>query len=285
MKKIVLIIFTMSFLASPFVLAGDVDVRQVKTPSGTFVTLSSSEKRKVEQDLLVASLRIELNNNDTRKVQDDINKAMQKAIGIAKSEASIKISTGNYQVYSENMTSLPQPLGNVPIQSSLPLAGVPSPSLQSPLNNPTIPPRAIENIDQQIGNVWKGSQTIDLQSKDAKKLLEVVKKIQDSGFVMNGLSYSLSPELEETQKNELLVLALKKIKSKAELVSKTLDKSGYEIVDVNVDSSNNQQPPISMMGRAVGSEMMMGNTMTSPVAEPGETEVNLSVSARVLLKP
>ena len=43
--------------------------------------------------------------------------------------------------------------------------------------------------------VWKGNQSVQLKSKNAEDLLELAGKIQEAGFLMNGLSYTLSPEV------------------------------------------------------------------------------------------
>jgi predicted secreted protein len=221
-----------------------------KETIGTVITLSASEQKKVEQDILVASLRIEMENKDSRKVQDDINEAMQKAMQIVSDVPSIKSSTGNYYVYSYDPNPSPTPL------------------MKEELKNRTI---------------WKGSQTIDLKSKDSQKILEAVAKIQEAGFVMSGLNYTLSPELEEAQKDMLLVGALNKIKSKANLVSQTLGKSGYDIIEINIDGSYIPQPQPVMLMKASRAEMA-SDSMSAPVAAPGESDVSLTVSARIQLK-
>jgi predicted secreted protein len=230
----------------------DDDKKTENEVAGTFVTLSASDQKKVEQDLLVASLRIEIDGKDARKVQDEINKAMQKAMDIAKSDAALKVSTGNYYVYSYDPNPSPTPLSNSEMKKRL---------------------------------VWKGSQTIDIQSKDAQKILDGVGKIQDLGFAMNGLNYMLSPELGEAQRDELLVGALNKIQKKAGLIAKTLGKSGYDIVEVNIEGSYMPQPQPVMMMKAARADMAMESAVSAPVAAPGESDVSLSVSARVLLKP
>lgn len=250
MKKFLPIYMIAVLFASP-VLADD-KKDSPKEVVGTFVTLSASDQKKVEQDLLVSSLRIELDNKDSRKLQDEINKAMKKAVDLAKADPALKVSTGNYYVYSYD----------------------PNPS-----------PKPLSHAEQKKRMIWRGSQTIDIQSKDPEKILDVLGKIQDMGFVMNGLNYMLSPELAETQRDELLVGALRKIQKKAELVSKTLGKSGYDIVEVNIDGSYMPQPQPVMMMKAARAEMATMDAMSAPVAAPGESDVSLSVNARVLLKP
>ena len=247
--KLILSLFITAFLfSSPALAEGE----KSKEVVGTFVTLSASDQKKVEQDLLVSSLRIEMDGKDSRKVQDDINKAMKKAVDLAKTEPALKVSTGNYYVYSYD----------------------PNPS-----------PKPLSNVEQKKRMIWKGSQTIDIQSKDPEKILDVLGKIQDMGFVMNGLDYMLSPELAESKRDELLVGALQKIQKKAELISKTLGKSGYDIVEVNIDGSYMPQPQPVMMMKAARMEVMSSDAVASPVAAPGESDVSLSVNARILLKP
>lgn len=287
MKQVIFFIFIMNFFIMPFAFA-DSQVRQFKTPTGTFVTLSATEKKKVLQDLLVVNMSfVQVNNN----AQGDVNKAIKKAMDLASPDGSIKVKTvvssnNNSQNNVVNSFPTPQPVSNAPVppqQASLtnvPPSSIPQSSSTSPIN-----------AEQQKGDTaLKEAPTIELQSSNSKKLLEVIGKMKDLGFKVNWMNYTLSPELEETQKNELLVIALKKIKSRAALVSKTLDKSGYEVADVNVDSSHMQPPLYSMIGQVVDPRMM-GNGVPPPIeisiplATPSETEVIISVSARIKLKP
>lgn len=248
MKKFILpATFAIALLCAQPSFADDVKV--VGATSGTAVTLSASSQKKVVQDLLVASLRVEIEDKDAAKVQNDINKAMKAAVDLAKADASIKVNTGSYYVYSYD----------------------PNPS-----------PKQLSSAELKKRSVWKGSQTIELQSKDAQKILELVAKVQDMGFAMNNLSYTLSPELAEAQKDQLLVEAIKKIQDKAQLVAKTLGKAGYDLSELNIDGSYMPQPtPMMAMARDGGMEKA---TMAAPVAEPSEADVTLSVTAKVVLK-
>lgn len=251
MKTFILpVLFAFALLGSPVVHAEEV---KAKDATGITVTLSASDQKKVTQDLLVASLRVEVDNKDSRKVQDDINKAMKAAVDMVKAEPAIKVSTGSYYVYNYD----PQPA----------------------------PLKSLTSEDAKKRMVWKGSQTIDLKSKDAQKILDMLAKLQDMGFVMNGLNYTLSPELAEAQKDELMVGALKKIQDKAALVAKTLGKSGYDIAELTIEGSYMPPSrPMAMMSMARGGSMDKAE-MSEPVAAPSEDDVSLSISARVVLKP
>jgi predicted secreted protein len=138
-------------------------------------------------------------------------------------------------------------------------------------------------VDKNV-KVWQGQQTIQLESKDSAALLKLAGEIQKAGFLMNGLNYTLSPEKAESVRDELMVKALKKLQDKAAMIAKALGKSGYDLTDVNVDGASPMPMPMYKTARM---EMAMASDagMAAPVAEAGETDVSLSVSARVLLKP
>jgi predicted secreted protein len=209
-------------------------------PAGhTLVNLSASERTTLPQDLLTAALRIEARGAEPRKVQDDINKAMTKALALAKAVPTVKTSTGGYQVYEQRLE---------------------------------------RNV-----RVWQGQQTVQLESKDSAALLDLAGKLQGAGFAVSGLNWSLSPERAESVRDELLVKALGNLKTKAALVARTLGNSGYELTDVNLDGAPQPVP----VYRAVRMEMAMAadGAVAAPVAEAGETEVVVGVSARALLKP
>ncbi|MDY0028553.1 MAG: SIMPL domain-containing protein [Pseudobdellovibrionaceae bacterium] len=219
------------------------------------VTLSAQDQVEAEQDMLVAGMRIEVEDADSRIVQDKINKLMKKVVDQLKSDKDIEVSTGQYYVY---------------------------------IYDPNPQPKVILSLtEQKKREIWKGSQTLDFKSKDSQKILDAVAKVQEAGFVMNGLSYTLSPDKAEGYKDELLVGALKKIQDKAALIAKSLDKSSYEIVDLNVDGSYMPTPMPMMRGMAKMEMMSIGasDAMSAPVAEPGKSTVNVNVNARVILQP
>lgn len=69
-------------------------------PDGqAILNISATERMEVAQDLLVASLSYNATNTDSRALQNEINRAMSKALEIAKKVSTIKVNTGSYQVY------------------------------------------------------------------------------------------------------------------------------------------------------------------------------------------
>jgi len=231
----------LALLASaPLAPAAHADDGLQLPPTGhTLLNFSATERMSLAQDTLTAVLRVESRNADPRKVQADINTAMERALATAKKVAGVKVTTGGYHVYEQRLE---------------------------------------RNL-----RLWQGQQTLQLESKNAAAVLELAGQLQGSGFAMSGLSYSLSPEKAEGVRDELMVKALGSLKAKAALVARTLGKSGYELVDVNLGGDM----PVVPVYRAMRAEMAMAaaDAAPPPSAEPGETEVMVSVSARALLKP
>lgn len=223
-------------------------------PAGqTVINLSTSERVEVDQDLLVASLRYEAENKDPRALQNEINNIMKKAVDAAKGTPDVKVVTQQYYVYPHD--PVPPPM-------------------------PDETPR--ETTQQE--RTWRGSQGLELKSKKSDDLLALVGKLQDMGLTVNGLGYTLSPEKAEEVRDGLMEDALEKLKAKATRAAKALGKGDASLLEVNVDSGGHFPQPVMMAAMAdMGGARM--EKMAAPVAEAGQTEIIMTVSARALLKP
>lgn len=219
----------------------------------TILHISATERAQVPQDLLTASLRIEKENADAKAVQAEINTIMAKAMETAKAVTTVKVSTGHYYVYQYN------------------------PNPQPPVENKD--GKKIKKPEE----IWRGSQSLQLQSTRADDLLKLAGALQDSGLVMENLSYSLSPEKADEAKDSLMEAALAKVKAKAERAAKAMNKSRADLVEINVDSADNYMPQPVMM-RAMAMDAGSMEKSAAPTAAPGETEITLTVGAKALLK-
>ncbi|MBU0799814.1 MAG: SIMPL domain-containing protein [Alphaproteobacteria bacterium] len=221
-------------------------------PAGqTVINLSTSERVEVDQDLLVAVLRIEAENKDPRALQNEINTLMKKAVDAAKATPDVKVTTQQYYVYPHDPAP-PQPLpGKTEVQKE--------------------------------ERIWRGNQSLEVKSTKADDLLALVGKMQDMGLVMNGLAYTLSPDKAESTRDGLMEAALEKLTAKATRAAKALGKTEANLLEVNVDAGGYYPQPMMMNAMAdMGGARM--EKMAAPVAAPGQTEITMTVSARALLK-
>lgn len=217
-------------------------------PEGaTLISLSATERVEVDQDLLIAQLSYESENQVAANLQDEINKVMKKAIDEAKKVSSVKVSTQSYQVYP--MDYNPDPKGD--------------------------PTKVIRK--------WRGSQSLMLKSKTPDDLLALAGKMQEMGMNVNSLYYTVSPELLEETQNSLLEAALTKLKTKAERTGKALGKTKADLLNVNVDIGGYAPQPM-MRGGAVMMKAEAAMDMAAPVAEAGQSDITLTVNAQALVK-
>jgi len=207
---------------------------------GTLVDLSATERVEVKQDLLTATLRYETENSDSQTLQNEINNHMKEALEMAQSVETVQTSTQGYNVYQYD------------------------------------PHRHKKSLPSK--KIWRGSQGIQLKSKNADDLLALVGNIQGVGLTMKGLNYSVSSELLEETRNNLLEAALKKLQIKAQRTAKVLGKTKTALLHVTVDSGGYR--PIPMQGRS----MAMAE-MAAPVAAAGQSDITLTVRAQALIKP
>ncbi len=217
----------------------------------TVLHISATERAQVPQDLLTASLRIEKQDVDAKAVQTEINTVMAKAVEAAKAVSTVKVSTGHYYVYQYDAN--PQPIEKQ------------------------------DGKEVKPAMKWRGSQSLQLQSTKAEDLLKLAGSLQDSGLVMENLGYSLSPEKADEAKDSLMEAAIAKVKVKADRAAKAMNKGRAELVEINVDSSDNfVHAPVMMRAMAMDGGAM--EKASAPTAAPGESEITLTVSAKALLK-
>jgi len=213
--------------------------------SESLLHISATESREVDQDLLIASLRIEVENKSNKTVQNDINVAMKKALDLAKGYGEVKAITRGYNVHQYDKNG--------------------------------------GKRDRPRDMVWKGSQSVQLKSKNADQLLELAGKIQGAGFLMGGLSYTLSPEVAAQIQDEMLEAALAKLSARANRAAKALGKKEAELKEINTQGNYNPVQPVYHRGAKM--EMMaMSADMAAPVASPGETTITMNVNAKALLR-
>lgn len=222
-------------LMSMLVVAGtSVHAQTALLPEGqTLVTLSVTERISVQQDLAIASLRIEAEDRDASVVQNRINTVMAQALQRARDVDDVSQSTGYYNVYQVDR----QPQGG------------------------------------RAETVWRGSQSLALESRDAQALLTLAGELQEMGLVMNQLSYQLSTGRADEVRDSLMEAAIARATAKAERATAALGKSRFEIAVLEVDTSSDYSPPMMMRAMADSGS----GEMTPPSAEPGETEVTLTV--------
>lgn len=213
-------------------------------PDGsTLINFSVTERTEVDQDLLTAVLRVEYEDFERGAVQDYINSKMREAVDTARDVEDVKVSTQNYHVRSFD----------------------PNPR------------------DGRRAEKWRGQQSLQLKSKNADAVLDLAGELQGMGLAMTTLSYSISPELYEETKNNMLEAALEKLQTKARRTAGALGKNNASLLQVNVDSGCTPVRPV-MMARGMALDAAP-ESASAPVAAAGQSHITLNVSAQALISP
>lgn len=211
------------------------------------LNLSLTEQVQVDQDTLNASLEYVAQGRDRRALQDEVNGVMQAALDLARANPAIETSSSFYHVQI--------------VQTGRPT--------RTDIENP----------------VFRAQQGLQLKSTDSAALLELLGSLQAEGLTLNGLYYSLSEETYERVAGQLLQAALGKLQSRAQDAATALGKAKAELVEVSMDGTPNFMVPQYRMSAAMAMGAEAAMDYAAPVAEPGETTVSVSVSARAVLSP
>ena len=127
--------------------------------------------------------------------------------------------------------------------------------------------------------VWHGLQTLNLQSDAAADLLQLVGDLQGQGLNTQGLTFEVKDETLRKAEDGLTADALAQLKKRAETVAADLGMTVQQIRDITVgNAEGGARPPIPMaMMRATAA------SAPTPIAEPGDAAVSVTVQAEVWL--
>ena len=129
--------------------------------------------------------------------------------------------------------------------------------------------------------LWRGTQTLELETdSEPTALQELAGQLQAEGFLVSQLEYRLSEQAAEAVRDSLLEAAIERILQRAGRAASALGKSDLDVVELDMDGSGGASPPIMLRSMAAEAD----GARTPPSAQAGESEVTLTVNARVVLR-
>jgi predicted secreted protein len=236
------------FLAVPALHAAD-DVKQVM--DGTLVNLNAEAHKMVPQDRLAVTLSIQQTFETPQKAQAEVNKAMQAAKKIYDGYKDIKVTTGSYNVWKVE------------------------PYVPTPVKDSKAQPKKPQ---------WQARQELNLDGADKDAVLDLMGKLQDKGFASDNMNFYLSREAYDAARDDLIGEALKSISARAKAVSGSLGMKTVQFQKIDINDGGNGPRPVMMRAMMAKGMDMAAEAMPAPVAQAGETDVTVQVSAEVKLK-
>lgn len=126
---------------------------------------------------------------------------------------------------------------------------------------------------------WQARQSLRLESRDSDRLSELVGELQ-SRVAVESISYQVSREAREAADDELIAEALATFNRRARLIADELDRPGYRIVRIDINTGGGVPTPIAF--RSAGAERLDA-VATAPAFEAGTQTVSVSVFGTIEL--
>lgn len=239
-----------TFAVAPAPRASDDD-------GSTSVTLSAEARRTVEQDRVMATLGYEVSGKTAEEVQAKINTKMQDAKKLYDTVKVVKPSTGGYNVY-KNYPPEPEPKAD---------------------GTPAWTPE-----EREKKAYWQGSQQLMLDGVKSDEMLKLVGSLQKQGFALQGLNFYMSRAAEDAVKDSLITEALANIQARAENIRNALGMKKIRYAKIDLGNEGRPMPMMRTMAMKAEAYDANAGSAPAPVAEAGETEVVVGVTAEVKLK-
>lgn len=99
-----------------------------------------------------------------------------------------------------------------------------------------------DNDNQKLKD-WRGRAEIQIESKDFKAASQLINELQNS-FQTQSINFTVSDEQRKKVENELMVEASKNFQQRAQILTQAWNKSSYNLVNININTSNSYPQPI-----------------------------------------
>lgn len=127
---------------------------------------------------------------------------------------------------------------------------------------------------------WRGRAEVRLESTDFKAASQLVSELQQN-FQTQSISFSVSDAQRKKVENELMVEASKNFQQRAQTLSQAWNKSGYNLVNINLNTSNYGGQPVPRMA-------MMKAAAADAIPEQelagGESKITVSANGSIQFK-
>ena len=127
---------------------------------------------------------------------------------------------------------------------------------------------------------WRGRAEIRLESTDFKAASQLVSELQQN-FQTQSISFSVSDAQRKKVENELMVEASKNFQQRAQTLSQAWNKSGYNLVNINLNTSNYGGQPVPRMAmmKAAAADAIPEQEMAG-----GESKITVNANGTIQFK-
>ncbi|ENV34026.1 SIMPL domain-containing protein [Acinetobacter gerneri] len=135
--------------------------------------------------------------------------------------------------------------------------------------------------DNQKLKEWRGRAEINIESKDFKAASQLISELQQN-FQTQAINFTVSDEQRIKVENELIVEASKNFQQRAQIMSNAWNKSGYNLVNLNINTNRSYPQPI--MGARVSMAKFAADSAPAQEMAAGESTITVSANGSVQFK-
>lgn len=135
--------------------------------------------------------------------------------------------------------------------------------------------------DNQKLKEWRGRAEVQIESKDFKAASQLISELQQN-FQTQSINFSVSDEQRKKVENELMVEASKSFQQRAQIITQAWNKSSYNLVNLNLNTSNYYPQPVMM--RASMAKFADVEAAPPQDVSAGESKVTVNANGSIQLK-
>ena len=128
---------------------------------------------------------------------------------------------------------------------------------------------------------WRGRAEIQIESTDFKAASQLVSELQQY-FQTQSINFNVSDAQRKKVENELMVEASKNFQQRAQLLSQSWNKSGYNLVNLNLNTNSSYPQPIMM--RANMAKLSSAEATDAQDISAGESKVTVNANGTIQFK-
>jgi len=122
---------------------------------------------------------------------------------------------------------------------------------------------------------WRSRQTLEVKSTNAKLLSQLIARVQNYVLLEN-IRYNVSEQVRQHTENQLIDKAMENFQHRARLVTSSLRREKYRLVDMNISTSHPR--PHIMQARAMTSHE---DAAAAPAIQAGKQRIQVNINGKI----
>lgn len=127
---------------------------------------------------------------------------------------------------------------------------------------------------------WRGRAEIVIESQDFKAASQLISELQNN-FQTQSIQFTVSDQQRKKIENELMIEASQNFQQRAQQLSQAWQKSGYQLINLDINTQNYYPQPLRMQDTMAKSVAL--NSVPQDVAG-GESKITVNANGSIQFK-